>query len=280
MSTRLISPRDYSRCVQRLRNFFLQRNFIEVHTQSALSILAACEDPSTISIFEYENRIWPLPQTGQMWLEHVLLSNPSLRGCFCVSTSFRNEPSPVPGRHERIFPMFEFEMPGDMNDLLLLEKDLLRYIGFPKKAHGYPEDDYDNVANEYNVDILEHEHEDKLYKDYGEVFFLKNFPFRTSPFWNMKADFHKKTSNKVDVILHGMETIGAAERSCDKDEMRYMFNTISGGQYASLLWKTFSKKRIDNELDEFLSHRFFPRVGGGIGITRMMRAMKMSNLYK
>ena len=27
-------------------------------------------------------------------------------------------------------------------------------------------------------------------------------------------------SNKVDVILHGVETIGSAERSCNKDEMR------------------------------------------------------------
>ena len=36
----------------------------------------------------------------------------------------------------------------------------------------------------------------------------------------MKADFTTKNSNKIDVILHGIETIGSAERSCDKDEMR------------------------------------------------------------
>ena len=67
-----------------------------------------------------------------MWLEHALLQNPKLPGLFCVSTSYRNEPNPIPGRHEKIFPMFEFEMKGDFNDLLNLEKDLLMELGFGK----------------------------------------------------------------------------------------------------------------------------------------------------
>ena len=58
-----------------MRSFFLQKGFIEVHTQNALSILAACEDPSTISTYQYNGNVWPLPQTGQMWLEDVLLKN-------------------------------------------------------------------------------------------------------------------------------------------------------------------------------------------------------------
>ena len=32
------------------------------------------------------------------------------------------------------------------------------------------------------------------------------------------------------------------------------------------------------ELDDFLSKDFFERSGGGIGVTRMIRAMKLSNL--
>ncbi len=41
-----------------------------------------------------------------MWLEHVLLKNPELPGAFCVSTSYRNVPNPVEGRHELKFTMF------------------------------------------------------------------------------------------------------------------------------------------------------------------------------
>ena len=38
------------------------------------------------------------------------------------------------------------------------------------------------------------------------------------------------------------------------------------------------KKEFEAELDEFLSHDFIPRYGGGIGITRMISAMKRAGL--
>ena len=103
MSRQIINPKHFNSCVNKMRDFFRKKNFVEVHTQNALSILAACEDPSTISSYQYNGQVWPLPQTGQMWLENVLLENPSLDGVFCLSTSYRNEPTPIPGRHDLIF---------------------------------------------------------------------------------------------------------------------------------------------------------------------------------
>ena len=82
------------------------------------------------------------------------------------------------------------------------------------------------------------------------------------------------------MILHGIETIGSAERSCDKEEMRKQFLTISEGGYSSLLYDKFGQKRVNDELEEFLDHDFFPRFGGGIGVTRMIRAMELSNIIK
>jgi len=281
MSTKLIPPQEFHSCVRKLRTFFENRGFVEVHPQSAQSILAACEDPATISTYNYSGTVWPLPQTGQMWLEHVLLNNPDIPGCFCVSTSFRNEPNPVPGRHDKIFPMFEFEMHGGMEELVKMEKELLEHIGFPKRdkeGSDYPGDDYRLIAKKYNTIELDHDHEEQLGKDYGEVYFIKNFPFYTSPFWNMKSDFEKDEAKKVDVIIHGIETIGSAERSCNPQEMDYMYNHISGGQYANLLHAQFTKERVQKELQDFLAQKFFKRSGGGIGITRMIRAMKLSNL--
>lgn len=276
---KLINPVKFNQCVNRMRDFFLKKGFIEVHTQNALSILAACEDPSTISTYQYSGKVWPLPQTGQMWLEDVLLNNPELPGVFCVSTSYRNEPNPVEGRHDLIFPMFEFESHGNMNDMHQLESELLEHIGFEKPDSGeYPAGDYLDVAKEYGVKELEHEHEARLAEDHGPVYFLKNFPFYTSPFWNMKADFTSQNSDKIDVILHGVETIGSAERSTNKDEMKELFYTISDGQYKDILYGQFSKERVDRELESFLQHDFFPRFGGGIGVTRMISAMEQSNL--
>ena len=272
-----ICPKEFHTVVKRLRTFFEEKDWVEVHTQSRLSILAACEDPTTISTYNYAGEVWPLPQTGQMWLEYELLKNPDTPGFFCLSTSFRNEPDPVPGRHDKIFPMFEFECRGGMDRLVELERELLQYLGFGSAAT-FPEGDYVDVANNYGTAELEHEHEEQLRKDHGPVFFLKNFPNYTSPFWNMRQSDDGTVANKVDVILHGMETIGSAERSCDANEMRKQFYTISRGSYANILFSNFTKARVEKELDEFLKFNFFDRCGGGIGVTRLIRAMKLSNL--
>src|SRR6056300_1366844 len=276
--------RNFDIVVGKMRKFFKEvKGFIEVHPQNKKSILAACEDPKTIATYNYEGQIWPLPQTGQMWLEHYLLEHPDENGFFCVSTSYRNEPDPVPGRHDRIFPMFEFELKGGMDELRKIEGELLDYLGFQRKEDGtFPSDDYDNVCKTYGVDVqtgeLENEHEEKLGEDHGPIFFLENFPKRTSPFWNMKLHDSKLHSNKIDVIMHGIETIGSAERSCDPQAMRDTFYTISGGEYANTLLAQFGKARVEAELEEFLKKPFFERSGGGIGVTRMIRAMRLSDL--
>ena len=70
--TQLISPQDFTNATNQLRTFFNDLGFLEVHTQNRLSILAACEDPTTVSTYDYAGQIWPLPQTGQMWLEYEL----------------------------------------------------------------------------------------------------------------------------------------------------------------------------------------------------------------
>ena len=261
----------YNSLVQKMREFFLSKNFVEVPTQSRLSILAACENPHSIATFNYNGEIWPLPQTGQMWLEHELLKNPQWDGCFCISTSYRQEKNPIPGRHELIFPMFEFESKGGMKELLKLESELLEHLGFDSPV----EVNYDDVCQEYGgVEILEDEHESRMWKEKGSVVSLQHFPLRTNPFWNMK---HNEGSifNKVDVILYGQETIGSAERSCDVEEMKHNFYTIENGKYAAKLFELFGKERVESELELFLSYNFFPRFGGGIGLTRMARAWEL-----
>jgi len=272
--------RDFQNAINKMREFFQNKGFVEVHPQSKLSILAACEDPTTMATYNYENKVWPLPQTGQMWLEHYLLTNPDEKGFFCVSTSYRNEKNPIPGRHDKIFPMFEFEMHGGMEELKKLEDELLDHLGFNKHYENkdYPSTDYNDIAEKYNVEVLENEHEEQLNEDDGPVHFINNFPERTSPFWNMQLHESKKHANKIDVILHGIETIGSAERSTNPEDMRNTFLTISDGEYAKMLYNNFGEERVNNELEEFLKLDFFPRSGGGIGVTRMIRALKLSNL--
>ena len=262
----------YHELVQKLRTFFLNKGFIEVPTQSRLSILAACENPHSITTFNYCGEVWPLPQTGQMWLEYELLKNPEWNGVFCISTSYRQEKDPIPGRHELIFPMFEVESKGTMKDMINLQTELLEYLGFDKPT----EVDYNSLCEEYRTSILESEHETKMWNEIGSSISLQNFPLRTNPFWNMKKGEGDKF-NKVDIILFGQETIGSAERSCDVDSMKEMFYTIEDGKYSGKLFELFGKERVEKELEEFLALEFFPRFGWGCGLTRLARAYELNN---
>jgi aspartyl/asparaginyl-tRNA synthetase len=263
--------KTYNELVQKMRVFFQSKGFKEVPTQSRLSILAACENPHSITTFNYQGEVWPLPQTGQMWLEYELLKNPEWNGVYCISTSYRQEKDPIPGRHEMIFPMFEFESKGGMKEMLKLESELLDSLGFDSPV----EVNYDDVCEEYGgVSILENEHETRMWEEKSSVVSLQNFPYRTNPFWNMKES-ENKIFNKVDVILYGQETIGSAERSSNVEEMKNNFYTIENGKYSEKLFELFGKERVEKELEEFLSHDFFPRFGGGIGMTRLARAYEL-----
>ena len=269
--TQLINPQKFTHTSGLLRSFFLDKGFEEVHTQNRLSILAACEDPFNVATYNYAGNVWPLPQTGQMRLEYELLTKPSSKGFFCVSTSYRQEPNAIPGRHDIIFPMFEFEMPGSVDDLKAMEYELVEYLGFgelTEKTYGEWQEHF-GIGAEVEMDA---DHELAMEAEFGQTI-ITNFPELTSPFWNMARNDDGNTAKKMDVILGGMETIGSAERSCDVDMMRDTFHSITDGAYSELLFKLFGKERVQAELEEFLQHDFFQRVGGGIGLTRMIAAM-------
>ena len=268
--------KTFSYVVNKLRSFCLSKGFCEVNTQDRLSILAACEDPDTVATYNYMNEVWPLPQTGQMWLEYELLTKPELEGVFCVSTSYRNEPNPVAGRHKLIFPMFEFELKGGIKELQKFETELLSYLGFGNRSD-YTYKTYDELKDFYKTNELTHKDENKMLKDFGKVVFCSQFPVYTSPFWNMKK---KNTTHaqKIDVIIYGQETIGSAERSSDVAEMAKSFYTISEGKYSEKLFDLFGKDRVVKELNEFLGLNFIPRSGGGIRLTRLIDGIKKGGI--
>jgi aspartyl/asparaginyl-tRNA synthetase len=266
----------FSTIANKLRQFCLDKDFIEVNTQDRLSILAACEDPDTVATYKYAGEVWPLPQTGQMWLEYELLTQPELAGVFCVSTSYRNEQNPVPGRHKLIFPMFEFEIKGGIKELEAFEVELLESLGFGESST-YTHKTYDELKSFYDTDELTHQHENMMQADFSPIVFCSDFPTFTSPFWNMKKN-GETHAHKIDVIMYGDETIGSAERSTDREAMRESFYTISDGKYASKLFDLFGKDRVERELNDFLNLDFFPRSGGGIGLTRMINAAKKGDI--
>ena len=61
--------------------------------------------------------------------------------------------------------------------------------------------------------------------------------------------------------------------------MRERFFTIEQGEYANLLFTKFGKERVMAELDAYLALPMIPRFGGGIGLTRLARALELSGLF-
>ena len=60
--------------------------------------------------------------------------------------------------------------------------------------------------------------------------------------------------------------------------MRNRFNTIMDGTYKGKLVELFGEERVMNELEEYLELDFIPRVGCGVGITRLIKSMDKENL--
>lgn len=257
-----------------------------MHTfNTQLDILAACEDPWNIAVHKYHGEIWPLHQTGQMKLEEYLLGMNTERakkskGFTCLTKSFREEVNPIKDRHFSIFPLFEFEFPGDMEKLQGFEMEFLQYLGY--RPGSFRTIDYNDACKFYETDEIKAEHENAMVEDFGPVIFLRNFPMRSSPFWNMKVSpgRYEPLAKKIDVILSGQEAIGSAERATDKVEMRKMFFEISDGDYAKTLFDKFGKDRVLKELDEYfnLNDEFVERSGGGIGMTRLIQSMEKEGL--
>lgn len=279
----MIKPLNFDKMVQKLRGFFMPLEYKETFPQPRQSILAACEDPKTIRKYTFSGTEWPMIQTNQMFLEYDLLSQPELEGVFCLTTSYRDEPNPIEGRHMRTFPMFEFEHLGDYADLLETLSKLCVHLGLTtEKDIKYFK--YDDLCEKYGVSILEAEHETEMWKEYGDVVAITHFPKRTSPFFNMKPigvnKHNEEVYAKCDFIICGQETIGAAERDTNVENMRNSFYTISNGEYAGQLFELFGKKRVERELEDFLNLCMVKRFGAGLGITRLERAMKLKGLLK
>lgn len=271
-----VPTRDFNFVIKKLRDFCYSKGMLEACVQHRKSIMAACEDPKTITTFQYQGNVWPLPQTGQMHLETEMLLDPTPYGYFTLTTSYRQEPNPVPGRHDTIFPMFEFEIKGNIVDLMKFELEMLEYLGFDMTQ--MKSGKWEETASTLGVDDIDHKAETRIANEMSNIYFLTHFPRRTDPFWNMKFNEDGSIANKIDVILYGMETIGSAERSTSIEQMKDGFATISNGEYAGLLYSHFGKERVDAEMEEYLRYNFIERSGGGIGMTRLLRAMRLEGL--
>jgi hypothetical protein len=289
------NPRSFSKCVNKIRTFFLRKNFIEVPSPCEINTLQSYNFPTEIISSNGQNNFFYPSNSEGLSLDNILLDEISKgnfdSGYFCVSTNYKNKKNSL-----KISPLFEFTSKGNMSDLIKLEKELLDYLKFPKRfienspvyedfapndlqgvernwainsigcSMTYPDGDYTEMANMYKVNKLSDEHNTRIGKEYGPVFFLKNPPIDKNKFWN-------SGKGGVNVILEGVQTIVSGERSSDVNEMRERFEKGNDGCYANTLYHHFGKEKVQKELDEYLSKDFFERYYGSISLSEVISAI-------
>jgi hypothetical protein len=280
----------YSQTIGSLRSFFRSRGYIEVNPQSRLSILS-CKNPDTAQTITIGNKILPLPQTHQIYLEKELHKAPQhIPGLFCSTVSYRDEHDPVPIRHERIFDIFEFVGRGDFNDMMRLQEDLLEALNFRDRTR-ISHETAQSITKSPIIGIRE-EHLSKtqnrefphaeipdtriLSQYFGPAVLLAQSPPPQYK-WNIKFEETSKiTSSNCNIILRGVESIRSSEKSCNREDIYKNFRKMEDGKYSQKFFDLFGEENVKEELNEYLSLNLFPRFGGGCGMKRLMRAKILS----
>jgi len=281
-SQKLFSPKkvdilELACVVNKLRTFFSKKGYIEVYGQYRRHWLQNREDS-----IDFRKEKCSFPQTGQMCLEHNLLTNPRFPGVFGMFTIPTEEESK--SLHSPHQLLFEFEGRGDFTKMKKVEKELLEYLEFGINNQ-FTEMDYEKACLELSTHYIDDEHQAKLCeKSATNIVLLEMFPERTSPFWNMAKTKHPylnengiffdQYAQKVDVYMFGQKTVESGKKENDPHLIRKNFESVNSGSYAAKIRGLFGEDRVNKELDDFLSFDFFDRFSGSIDIHQFMSALK------
>jgi aspartyl/asparaginyl-tRNA synthetase len=200
------------------------------------------------------------------------------KGYFAHNVSTRDESRAGDGRREFKFPLTEFEFENKteesgFDELAEFLSKLIVHLGFPEPKLV----NYEDECSKFGVEDIEDKEEQALCDKYGPVVLLGKFPQRSDPFFNMR---HAGNGiyDKIDVIVHGFESAGTAVRSCNIEEMKENIKVQDSGEYLKTMYRYFGQDRVDAEIDEYTDYNFIPRCGGGLGMSRIIRGMKIEGL--
>ena len=246
------TPKAYQQTVNKLRAFFATRNYKEIDPhQYATTLLEshtahyAPGKPGTVS------------QAHELSLEKALLQSPELLpGVFCLTDQ-----------------SCEFAARKDTNTAQTIGQALCQWLQLGDRSV-HKESDYRFIADYYKTKFLSPAHEQAIWQDFSPIFTITDKPcVLNTCFTTLTQEAHAKTT---DTVLFGMSSVTSARRSCDPEDMREAFYTVSNGEYAKSLFELFGESRVMGGLEKFLVHNFFPRYGGSIGIPQLMQAIHLA----
>lgn len=275
--------------VNAMRQFLLERNFIEIHTPKLIG--AASESGADVFEVEYFDRKAYLAQSPQFYKQMAMAAG--FERIFETGPVFRAEKS-YTNRHTTEFTGFdlEFSYVNSVKDVMKMEEDLLTYmlkevhdkygeqIGelfgkevivpttpFPvvdlQELYVALEKEYGYVAPEEEKGDLTTEAEQLSFRyameKFGSEFlFVTGYGVEKRPFYHMRDE--KGMPQGYDLIWRGVEITTGAQR-----EHRY-----------EILKKQAEEKGLEQDVQfylEFFKYGCPPHGGFGIGVDRMTMLM-------
>ena len=271
--------------VAAMREFLLQRNFLEIHTPKLIG--AASESGSEVFEVKYFDRNAYLAQSPQFYKQMAMASG--LERIFEVGPVFRAEKS-FTSKHTTEFTGFdlEFSYIESFRDVMKMEEDLLTYaLSVVKEKYGedierlfglplvvpttpFPvvtlRELYDGLEKDFGYVVDESEKGDltteaeKLSYEWVKKHYDHEFLFVTDYSAEKRAFYHMRDENGVpqgyDLIWRGVEITTGAQR-----EHRY-----------EQLCAQAKEKGLDEDVKfytEFFKYGCPPHGGFGLGIDRL-----------
>lgn len=271
-------------CTKALRNFLLERKFVEIHTPKIIA--TASESGSDVFELKYFDKKAYLAQSPQFYKQMAMSSG--LERIFECAPVFRAEQS-YTSRHATEFTGFdiEFSYIDSFEDVMKMEEELLTYMlkcvkeeygeviakefgrevivpttPFPrmklKDVYQELEERYDYIVDDIEKGDLTTEAEKLVFKLAQEKFnsefmFVTDYDIKQRPFYHMRKD---GVPQGYDLIWRGVEITTGAQR-----EHRY-----------DILKEQAEEKGLKKDVEfylEFFRYGCPPHGGFGLGLDRI-----------
>ncbi len=271
-------------CTKALRNFLLERKFVEIHTPKIIA--TASESGADVFELKYFDKKAYLAQSPQFYKQMAMASG--LERIFECAPVFRAEQS-YTSRHATEFTGFdiEFSYIESFEDVMKLEEELLTYMlkcvkeeygeviakefgvevvvpttPFPrmklKDVYQELEERYDYIVDDIEKGDLTTEAEKLVFKLAQEIFnsefmFVTDYDIKQRPFYHMRKD---GVPQGYDLIWRGVEITTGAQR-----EHRY-----------EILKEQAEEKGLKKDVEfylEFFKYGCPPHGGFGLGLDRI-----------
>lgn len=260
----IMGAREVKNIVDGMRDF---GNVDDPEKKYRLERLAELGDPFAVNVLKDINILY-VPNPMEI-----------PRGYYCMNTSTRNESRAGDGRREFRFPITECEFAVEteesgLEELAQFLERMIVHLGFEKPARRYYTEEC-KIRGVKKLDDIDEA--DICNQAQNSVVLLMKFDEESDPYFNMRKNADG-TFDKIDVLIDGVETVGSAVRSCNKDEMLDMLKKQDKGKYLTTMYKYFGEETIKNEVNDYFSYKFIPRCGLGIGTSRLIKALERHNL--